>query len=398
MLKNAMTKNDVKPIQFLNLLCEKAGVTSKLFYLPLIMGALMLLHDVWVPERVFLENAAIYGHEGMVRMMLGKQTERNGRKALFEPFIAAVRHGHPATASIFLDHGIDINAALPTGHTPLMEAAWRGHVDTVRMLLLRGADIEAVDNNGRTALMHAAQHGRKDCVDFFLRSGAYVGAVDKKGWTAFRSAAASGHVEIAKALLESGAKLQPIALNDAAYAGRAKMVQFLLEHGVPTDASPDGMTALMHAAGQGHVDVVRLLIKRGADVNMVNRRGVTALGVALTGKYRSELKKNHRVIKLLIEAGADIQPALVPAVRSGNLEAVEFLRSRGASLDEVGKDGSTVLMQAVLAGHQNIVRFLLAEGADVYAVSPDGSTALSLAMKNGNKEVAKMLSYAMCGG
>src|SRR5690348_4227051 len=102
--------------------------------------------------------------------------------------------------------------------------------------------------------------------------------------------------EAAKALLEAGAnpavrdkeRQQPPAIN-AGYRG-AKMVKLFLDRHVPLDDRDwRGTTMLMAAASQGHLDSVRLIREAGADVNVRNKEGQTAIDVA--EEYRDKYRK-----------------------------------------------------------------------------------------------------------
>ncbi len=106
------------------------------------------------------------------------------------------------------------------------------------------------------------------------------------------------------------------ALRDAAFAGDLGRVRALLEAGTPVDAAARyGQTALFFAAEKGHLEVVRLLVDRGADINARNRFfQASALSMALEGGHLP-------VARFLLERGADDRPsALAAAVEGDDLE------------------------------------------------------------------------------
>jgi outer membrane protein assembly factor BamB len=115
------------------------------------------------------------------------------------------------------------------------------------------------------------------------------------------------------------------ALRSAAAAGRLAEVQALLDAGVAVDApARHGNTALLFAAEKGHLDVARLLVARGADVNARERFfGATPLGAALQGKHSA-------VALFLLEKGAaDASLALEEAVEQANLDLAKAALATG---------------------------------------------------------------------
>ncbi len=118
---------------------------------------------------------------------------------------------------------------------------------------------------------------------------------------------------------QPGAAAEAVAC--ACFLGRTQVAAFLLDRGVdPAAGMATGMSALHYAASAGHLDVVKLLIQRGAPMELKNRFGGTVLDQALYSALNEPRPDHPRIIEALLAAGADAEAV-------GGLEAVrEVLR------------------------------------------------------------------------
>ena len=120
---------------------------------------------------------------------------------------------------------------------------------------------------------------------------------------------------------------------------------------------------LISASRNGNLEAVRLLLKRGVDVNATNILGFSALEVASSNGHL-------KVVRLLLDAGAEINAKssmgttpLIGASYNGLLEVVKLLLNRGADINAKDRLGNTALRAASYKDHAEIVEFLKAHGA-----------------------------------
>jgi ankyrin repeat protein len=186
-------------------------------------------------------------------------------------------------------------------------------------------------------------------------------------------------------------------LHDAVKADDLQRVQALLEAGAQDLNKVDVFlgTPLHFAASRGSLEITRLLIEAGADVNAegaaVQRKGHPLHAAALVNRVA--------VGALLIERGAEVdalnsvgETALIVASLSGHPEMVELLISAGA--DVLAEDPHfhyPALHAAASRGQLNVVKLLLAKGGDVNRQSGNGGTALLAAAINDRLEVLEFL-------
>lgn len=139
----------------------------------------------------------------------------------------------------------------------------------------------------------------------------------------------------------------------------------ILDKGVDINCrDTNGMTPLIAAAGKGYLDMVKLLIERGADVSLKEKRkGLSALKFAAGGGH-------SEVIRLLLDAGADVNEldywgrgALIFAAGKGVIENVKMLIERGAEVNVKDVYGNTALTVAEDMGHIEVQKILLDAGA-----------------------------------
>jgi ankyrin repeat protein len=151
----------------------------------------------------------------------------------------------------------------------------------VRQMLQRGMDPDTADASGDPVLLIAARAGNAATVDVLLAGRARVDARNRFGDTAVMVAALNGRLDIVKKIVERGAELNPSGWTPLIYAatgGHDDVVRYLLREGAKIDAqSPNGTTALMMAVREGRFTTAELLIASGADVNRRNQDGASAL-------------------------------------------------------------------------------------------------------------------------
>lgn len=136
-----------------------------------------------------------------------------------ENFRMAAHDGDLETLRILLGQGISCDAADQDGHTALMFAAFNGHSEIVLYLLDAGAEIDRVDYLGRTALLYGSTGPFPETVRILLDRGADPNKVDgDEHFSPLMHAAAEGHLEVVKVLLEYGAdrSLRDVDGDDAA--------------------------------------------------------------------------------------------------------------------------------------------------------------------------------------
>jgi ankyrin repeat protein len=175
-----------------------------------------------------------------------------------------------------------------------------------------------------------------------------------------------------------------IAATRDSYQGRPDAVMTLLSNGAdPRIAGADGNTPLHHAARCAEPIVAALLLDASADIDAVNREGLTALGIACSSA-------SWGVVDFLLERGAKCevaraQPALLLAAGIGDDDphGVKVLLKHRANPNVRGAMERTALMTAALAGHARIAETLLAAGADPDLADHRGTTALMEAARAG---------------
>ncbi len=241
--------------------------------------------------------------------------------------MAAAHYGHRATIAILLAAGANLHLlsdgdrGLGLGMTALMFAAnsffARDRHLVVKQLVAGGADVNQQGAGGKTAIMYAALAGAgyRTCVKTLISASADLDLPDDHGHTVLSLVAAAENYQMFNLLLQAGAStkgLESIQLIQAATSGNFDRVQSLLSARVNLDL--DRGAAICNAAAAGHTQVVDLLIRAGANVNLSNKSGFTPIACAAHAGYLE-------IVRLLIAAGADIQ-ALPGSVNS--YSAIEY--------------------------------------------------------------------------
>jgi len=230
----------------------------------------------------------------------------------------------------------------------------------LRGLIQKGADLSCSDEGGRTPLMLAVIVGSSDLVEALLKRRPNLNARLYGVYTARMVATVMKKDAISLLLANAGASeegLPTARLSVAATDGDLDRLKGEIARGACIDC-PDpvkGMTPLLHAIDQGHVECVKALLEAKAnwtDKDLADPDGLLPLGLA--------------------------------AAR-GNVEIVTILLDKGAPVDQVS-DSATPLMIAGLGGHVGVAEVLIKRGADVNKSDSEGNTPLLYACSLGPLE------------
>lgn len=226
---------------------------------------------------------------------------------------------------------------------------------------------------------------------------------------ALGAAVAGDKIEAIKMLLEYGADINhlsdwdtPLLINAIMYGHYAAAIELIKSAGV--DINVRGYqkrehgfhvswdwTPLMCAARQGNIKLIKLLVKKKADVNALgwSQSPDDMETCADVAAYSGHLK----ALKFLLKKKAKINAETIyKATRGGHLEVVKFLLSKEKNINRVGAtQGKTLLNEACWWGHLNIVRLLLEKGADVNKIGKNQTTPLMTTQQHNHLEIIKLL-------
>jgi uncharacterized protein len=353
-----------------------------------------------------------------------------------------VRVGDRVTAERLVRAGADVDAASRYGVTPLTLAIAAGDAAMTRWLLGAGADAARPDRTGEPPLLQAARAGDAEVVAALLEHGVAVDARDLSyGQTPLMIAARLGHLETARLLLDAGAAVDAATTAEEpprfvppseSPPGLSRGIG-IVRAGWPEDRGKrfpagGGKTALAYATRAGHLDVTRLLVERGANLELPDGNDVTPLIGAIVNASLFRVNRTGRsdhlpVANALLDAGANVnamdwygQTPLWAAVDLRNLELgpadsstgirdeafalIERLLAAGAnpnartrefpherryivsvvgSVAWVDLTGQTPFLRAAAAGDLRVMRLLLDHGADPNLATDNGTTPLMVA-------------------
>ena len=231
-------------------------------------------------------------------------------------------------------------------------------------------DINSKDCDGNTALMRAAIAGNTDYINMLLKAGADTEVQNKDGYTVLMIAADKGHTDCIKALTENADKSK-FDIDNRGY---------------------DGNTALMVACLAAKTECITALAKAGADPEIKNRDGYTALVIAADINNTDDikaLKENTTTNTKLTQNNLGI--SLIRAVGANSTDCVNALLEAGANPNFQNKSGTTALFMAIKEGHIELIEVLRKAGANLNLKTKGGHTALTAAAQIGSVDCLKAI-------
>jgi ankyrin len=325
------------------MMAARTGKTDALKML-LDHGAQVNAKEAW-GDTTALMWAVSERHPDAVKMLLEHGAEVNARSK-FVP--STTGRGFEGTTPVAAKPGQAAEEHSSGLLTPLMFAAREGDLESARAFVAAGADVNAVDGDGKDVLGLAIFNGNYELASFLIDNHAKVNQADAQGFTPLFWAVDRRNMEtppnfpwmvttdplplIAK-LLDAGANPNALVNNTP----RARM----------RDGSPRIVygTALMRAAFSGDLELVRLLLAHGADPHIMSKDNETTLMAAAGTGFINGYSKGRsaaerlEVVKLLVQLGEDVNAAdnygitpLMVAANMGEMPIIEYLMDQGADL------------------------------------------------------------------
>lgn len=290
------------------------------------------------------------------------------------------------------------NEGCPT-ETPLSVALNGKYTEMAALLKQKGAKeplCTAIASQDVQRVRHAVQTGEDTNKEYM-----YCVPFDCFDMLPINQAIKTQNVEVIKGLVKLGAKVD---LNNAFEtvwnSGNLELIRYFIETGADINVhDKNGVTALMRAVTPKDIEITKLLLDKGADVNARDNEGRTPLF------YAAIYSKD--IAALLISKGADVNAkdshGETPLSEcSGRKEIEELLISKGADVNTEGDCGQTPLSIALMRGRacNEVVKLLISKGANVnYHINFNqpsckkwpGDTALTATVARENTEIVKLL-------
>eukprot|EP00795_Rhopilema_esculentum_P001786 gene1786-16273_t len=305
------------------------------------------------------------GHSGIVLTLLEKGAKTNQSEEDFNPYattplLTAAQHGHIQVAQILIEWDADVNYQHPvTGWNALMIASLNGHLDVVKLLVEAGrADVNVVNAADQTALSVASLHCRRD-VERYL---------DKR---------------TSRKLENKVSKPSRPPIIEAAIEGKYDKVKEILQNfGKEVNAQDgDGATALIYASMKGHAEIVDLLIRKKADLDVQDK--VTEWTALMQATCNGKGRRTTGAVFIVKQLRRNIWSNRVPT----DLYI-------GASERKASLKSSCVLYKRHIhkrKPHVECINLLLKADADISIKDNKTRTVFDLATTVGNPEIIRQL-------
>uniref|UniRef100_A0A0D2Y576 Nephrocystin 3-like N-terminal domain-containing protein n=1 Tax=Fusarium oxysporum (strain Fo5176) TaxID=660025 RepID=A0A0D2Y576_FUSOF len=357
-----------------------------------------------------LHIAVDWGNLEMVEIILSSRffidIDAKGEKEYTALGIAATT-GRSDIVSMLLDHGADPNMrnGQRNSSAPLHIAANKGHRSIVIELLKRGADPYPETTKESSAFHAACIGGWLDVMETFLEVVDDVGELVNFEWgwagTPLKAAASGGRLDAVKLLLSKGAnpknQLQSkinrgqTIIHAAAEGGNTQVLETILE--AVDDSSLEirdraQRTPLWYACVEGHEDMVKYLLERGASTDAIFDDGDNIIPIIVSGGSEKNLKlvleKNPNLDTDCILP--DGETPLFKAVNSGHDKVVPILLERGADVNRKSKYGNVPIFGAITNRQYDTLRILLEhESIDLTQRDSFDRTVLQIAQQSGTR-------------
>ena len=381
-----------------------------------------------------LDLAAWYNQPEMITFFLAKGAPIDGEKGSksLNPLMLAVQNKSVAAVRVLVQHGADTTLktndglsiqtlAIQSGNVEIQQLLGRvksasNHEEINRALLLAVQDIFQSDigkakelleaganpncrgEGGKTPLHYAVNSGQPQLTSLLLKHGARPNERDDNRNTPlmfvdqYQNPTEENKLANAKLLVEAGADVNAVNENgDVAInflLNLPKVVDYLVRHGVTLNkANETGRTPLTYAAESGNLEVVKILLRNGANPNFKQEHfGWSPLETAI-------YHKNDAIVDAMISASntAAAGGSLLMAAGENNGNAIKKLLEKGVDINSKGKGGMTALMVAIDKGYVDLAQFLLASGAALDVGSLNGETPLCMASRKNLPELVEEL-------
>ncbi len=349
-----------------------------------------------------LHWAAHHGDIELTQALLeaGASIKATTRIGAMTPLFMATRNGNAAVIGALVAAGANASEANSNGTTVLMNAAASGNADAVTLLLERGANPNAIDvTNGQTALMFAAARNSAAAIKVLAAYGADPHIMTKVVKLERVRVDANGDplpaAEAEKAAKEAALRKREervfgatviggmTALHFAAREGHLDAVRALVAGGANVNLVSGGekTSPLVEAIINGHIDLAAFLLERGADPNLANIDGLTALYATIDMRWRHNTWYPQPTIEEETTPYLDLMSALLDRGANVNARVARKLWFRKFRYgdDWVEPNGATAFWRAAQANDVAAMRLLARRGADPTIATENDVTPLMVA-------------------
>ncbi|MDD3673221.1 MAG: ankyrin repeat domain-containing protein, partial [Synergistaceae bacterium] len=243
-------------------------------------GANVNIKDVYGHTPSFY--ASFYGKNDVLMFLIKCGADLTVRSLRDKSLVSVANTRTTEILQTLHEHGVPLDDG---GTDAVAGAVLNGYLETLKYLVAAGVEINTPDFQDETPLINSIKKGYTEITHFLINSGADIHYRNKKGDTALFFAIVQERIPETEMLIAAGADIN--RANDrnnrygsyltAAIAYKIpNMIRLLLKAGAdPNFTDPDGNTAMHRAAEDGGVSVIKLLIKAGGNFHAVNAKGET---------------------------------------------------------------------------------------------------------------------------